>query len=210
MLVSSETERQTDAPFCRKKEGHLVSLTAGQFTRSLITKEVFLEIKKLRCVQCKSCLSALSVIIIPCRTMVHPNVAVMYGCLVGNTNPAFLHAYCSRGTLKDVLNNKELELDWIFSLSFGLDAAEGMSYLHSKRIIHGRLSTSACMINEQWTLKIKGILLLLEYNLSLAIIIIQSGLQLSTPLTRRLSKGSNFTSSYCSKWLEEKTAQSVW
>ena len=135
----------------------MVSLTAGKFTRSLITKEVFLEIKKLRCIQCKSCLPALSVITTICRTMVHPNVAILYGCLVGEANAAFLHAYCSRGTLEDVLNNKELELDWIFSLSFGLDAAEGMSYLHSKRIIHGRLSTSACMINEQWTLKIKGI-----------------------------------------------------
>lgn len=91
------------------------------------------------------------------RTLAHPNVAVLYGCLVGETKSAFLHAYSSRGTLHNVLNNTELQLDWVFSLSFGLDAAEAMTYLHSRKIIHGRLKTTTCIINEQWTLKIKGI-----------------------------------------------------
>lgn len=88
--------------------------------------------------------------------MAHPNVASFYGCLVADTKSAYLYAHGSRGTLEDVLNNKGLELDWVFSLSFGLDAAEGMAYLHNKRIIHGRLSTATCVITEKWALQIKG------------------------------------------------------
>ncbi len=90
------------------------------------------------------------------RTMSHPNVAMLYGCLLSESRAAFLHEYCSRGTLQDVLNNSDLELDWVFKLSFALDAAEGMAYLHSRRVVHGRLSASTCSVNEQWTLKIKG------------------------------------------------------
>jgi serine/threonine protein kinase len=75
---------------------------------------------------------------------------------MGETESAFLHEYCSRGTLHEVLNNDEMELDWVFRLSFAVDAAQGMSYLHRQKITHGRLTTTACIINEQWTLKIKG------------------------------------------------------
>ena len=93
-----------------------------------------------------------------CRTISHPNVALFYGCLVSDSyGAAFLHEHCSRGTLKEVLENTELELDWVFRLSFALDAAGGMAYLHSKKITHGRLSTTTCIITEKWTLKIKGI-----------------------------------------------------
>ena len=88
--------------------------------------------------------------------MSHRNVATFIGCLLSESRAAFLHEYCSRGTLEDVLSNTELELDWVFKLSFALDAAEGMSYLHSRKIVHGRLSTTTCTVNEQWTLKIKG------------------------------------------------------
>ena len=76
---------------------------------------------------------------------------------------AFLYEHCSRGSLEDIFSNPELELDWVFRLSFALDAAEGMMYLHNKRIIHGRVSTATCIVNEQWTLKLKGIDKRLEY-----------------------------------------------
>jgi len=90
------------------------------------------------------------------RTLSHPNVAKLYGCFVGESKSALLYAYCSRGSLEEVLDNSDLQLDWVFSLSFGLDAAEGMAYLHNRKIVHGRLTTSSCIINEQWTLQIKG------------------------------------------------------
>ena len=92
-----------------------------------------------------------------CRTTSHTNTAQFHGCFLGNTEVAFLYEHCSRGSLEDIFSNPELELDWVFRLSFALDAAEGMMYLHNKRIIHGRVSTATCIVNEQWTLKLKGI-----------------------------------------------------
>ena len=91
-----------------------------------------------------------------CRRISHPNIAMLYGCLVGEAESAFLHEYCSRGTLREVLRIEEVELDWVFRLSFALDAAQGMSFLHERKIAHGRLTTNACIISEQWVLKIKG------------------------------------------------------
>lgn len=88
--------------------------------------------------------------------MSHPNIATLFGFFINETKSAFLYEYCSRGTLKKLLNNSELELDWVFRVSFAIDVAEGMSFLHSKKIVHGRLKPAACIVNEKWTVKIKG------------------------------------------------------
>lgn len=92
----------------------------------------------------------------PSRTLGHPNVATFYGCLLNVVEQAFLYEHCFRGTLHDVLLDLELELDWVFKLSFALDIVEGMKYLHSRKVIHGRLNVKSCLVSQQWTLKIHG------------------------------------------------------
>ena len=90
------------------------------------------------------------------RSLHHHNVAVFIGCLLDMKKPAFIYEYCFRGTLKKLLEDSEVDLDWIFKLSFLLDIAEGMRYLHSRKVVHGRLSTACCLINDQWSVKIQG------------------------------------------------------
>lgn len=91
-----------------------------------------------------------------CRELNHCNICSFIGCILDNTKSALLYEYCTRGSLRDVLNNANFQFDWMFRLSFALDAAKGMSYLHSKKFIHGRLKSTTCVIDDQWTLRITG------------------------------------------------------
>lgn len=90
------------------------------------------------------------------RDLKHQNICTFHGCLLRKSRIAFLFEHCTRGSLESILLRSDIQFDWIFKLSFALDAAQAMAFLHSKKIIHGRLSSSNCMINEEWTLKIQG------------------------------------------------------
>ena len=90
------------------------------------------------------------------RILKHPNVSLFYGCLMDVKDQACLYEFCTRGSLDKILQDSEMDLDWIFKVSFIMDIAEGMRYLHSRKVIHGRLSTQCCLVNEQWTIKIQG------------------------------------------------------
>lgn len=94
----------------------------------------------------------------PLRELSHPNVCGFVGCILDPSFSALLYTFCPRGSLHDVLTTSTVSLNWIFKLSFAVDAASGMSYLHSKKIIHGRLSSEKCVLDEQWTLKVTGTL----------------------------------------------------
>lgn len=91
-----------------------------------------------------------------CRELEHPNICPFVGCILDVSTAALLYEFCSRGSLKDVLYNSSIELDWLFRLSFAIDAAKGMAFLHSKKIVHGHLKSKICVIDEHWTLKITG------------------------------------------------------
>ena len=90
------------------------------------------------------------------RDLKHQNICMFRGCLLGDACTALLYEYCSRGSLESILLRSDIYFDWMFRLSFALDAAQAMAFLHSKKIVHATLSTSNCMIDEKWTLKIQG------------------------------------------------------
>ena len=50
----------------------------------------------------------------------------------------------------------DIPLNWGFRLSFATDIARGMVYLHNKRLYHGRLTSSNCVIDGRWVVKISG------------------------------------------------------
>lgn len=54
------------------------------------------------------------------------------------------------------LISPDIPLNWGFRFSFVMDIARGMSYLHSKRLYHGRLFSSNCVIDDRWVVKITG------------------------------------------------------
>ena len=64
--------------------------------------------------------------------------------------------YCPKGSLNDVLQNDDIPLNWGFRFSFATDIARGMAYLHTKKLYHGRLTSSNCVIDDRWVIKISG------------------------------------------------------
>lgn len=69
---------------------------------------------------------------------------------------AILTEYCPKGSLNDVLQNDEIPLNWGFRFSFARDIARAMAYLHQRKINHGHLKSSNCIIDDRWVLKITG------------------------------------------------------
>ena len=69
---------------------------------------------------------------------------------------AILTEYCPKGSLNDVLQNDEIPLNWGFRFSFTRDIAGAMAYLHQRKIYHGHLKSSNCIIDDRWVLKITG------------------------------------------------------
>lgn len=55
-----------------------------------------------------------------------------------------------------MLQNEDIPLNWGFRFSFATDIARAMAYMHSKRMYHGRLTSSNCIIDDRWTVKICG------------------------------------------------------
>ncbi|XP_074039726.1 guanylyl cyclase at 32E [Leptinotarsa decemlineata] len=89
------------------------------------------------------------------REVRHENLIPFIGASVDHGNVAILTAYSGRGSLEDVLKNKDLNIDKMFVSSLVSDILKGMIYLHDSEIVsHGNLRTSNCLIDSRWVLQI--------------------------------------------------------
>ncbi|XP_069127745.1 atrial natriuretic peptide receptor 2-like [Argopecten irradians] len=88
------------------------------------------------------------------RELDHQNICKFVGGCIDVPNVSIVCEYCPKGSISDVLLNDEIPLNWAFRFSFAADIARGMDYLHSKKIMHGRLKSSNCVVDDRWTVKI--------------------------------------------------------
>lgn len=96
----------------------------------------------------------------------HPNVVMYLG--VCADPPLVLTEYCARGSLCDVLKRAShspaaaAALDWPRRLAMALDAAKGMTYLHSSDppVIHRDLKSPNLLVDKHWRVKV------CDFNLS--------------------------------------------
>ncbi len=92
------------------------------------------------------------------RLLDHPNICKFIGATLRDpTKQAIVSEYCPKGSLHDVLTKRDISLNWGFRFSFVSDIAQGVSYLHQKRIYHTRLTSTNCLIDNRWTVKVTGI-----------------------------------------------------
>lgn len=106
------------------------------------------------------------------RDVTHENTVRFLGACIECPDVLIITEYCPRGSLKDVLENDAIQLDWNFRMSlihdvvkvltrsrlfllFFLESLQGMSYLHSCEVsVHGKLRSCNCLIDGRFVLKI--------------------------------------------------------
>ncbi|XP_055356096.1 atrial natriuretic peptide receptor 1-like isoform X2 [Paramacrobiotus metropolitanus] len=89
------------------------------------------------------------------RDMVHENINRFVGICIEDNQVQILTEYCTKGSLSDVMENDALKLDWPFRFSLTNDVISGMTYLHDSPIeSHGNLTSSNCVIDSRFVLKI--------------------------------------------------------
>nr|XP_023509496.1 retinal guanylyl cyclase 1 [Equus caballus] len=98
------------------------------------------------------------------RELRHENVALYLGLfLAGGSSGAaapregmlaVVSEHCARGSLHDLLAQRDIKLDWMFKSSLLLDLIKGMRYLHHRGVAHGRLKSRNCVVDGRFVLKV--------------------------------------------------------
>lgn len=91
------------------------------------------------------------------RDVSHENTVRFVGACIDLPRPTvlILTEYCPKGSLKDVLENEQIQLDWNFRMSLIHDIVKGMAYLHNSDVqVHGKLRSCNCLIDGRFVLKI--------------------------------------------------------
>lgn len=91
------------------------------------------------------------------RDVSHENTVRFVGACIDLPGPTILilTEYCPKGSLKDVLENEAIQLDWNFRMSLIHDMVKGMAYIHNSNIVaHGKLRSCNCLIDGRFVLKI--------------------------------------------------------
>ncbi|ENN74133.1 hypothetical protein D910_11545 [Dendroctonus ponderosae] len=89
------------------------------------------------------------------KDLSNDNLVKFYGACIDSPNNCLLIEYCPRGSLQDILENPQYNLDWAFRMSLIMDVARGMNYLHDSDVkSHGALKSSNCLVDSRFVLKI--------------------------------------------------------
>jgi len=89
------------------------------------------------------------------RDITHENLVRFVGICMDDQNTAVLTELMVRGSLRDVLDNEKMQIDWTFRYSMISDIIEGMIFLHNSDIqYHGHLKSTNCVIDGRFMVKI--------------------------------------------------------
>ncbi|XP_026329869.1 guanylate cyclase 32E isoform X2 [Hyposmocoma kahamanoa] len=89
------------------------------------------------------------------RDLQHDNVNGFVGACIEPPNVCALSEYCTRGSLKDILENEDIKLDNMFIASLVADIIRGMIFIHESPIqYHGALRPSNCLVDARWVVKL--------------------------------------------------------
>ena len=88
------------------------------------------------------------------REIHHKNINPFIGAhMISNNDLLILTEFCSRGSLQDILADKEnVKLDHLWMTSFIIDLVKGMHFIHYSTPIevHGNLRSSNCVITSRY------------------------------------------------------------
>ncbi len=82
----------------------------------------------------------------------HPNILELYGIVV-DPERCMVMEFMAKGSLSDVLHSDE-PLSWAMLYQFGLGAAQGLLYLHEKKIVHRDLKSLNVLLDKDYQVKL--------------------------------------------------------
>lgn len=89
------------------------------------------------------------------RDIAHENLVKFFGICINEQDVAICTELMMRGSLRDILEENKIEIDWTFRYSMIYDIIEGMIYLHGSEIkYHGHLKSTNCVIDGRFMVKI--------------------------------------------------------
>lgn len=82
------------------------------------------------------------------RDITHENLVRFLGICLDDQNTAVLTELMVRGSLRDILDEGKIQIDWTFRYSMISDIIEGMLYLHNSEIqYHGHFKSTNCVVD---------------------------------------------------------------
>ncbi|XP_067144497.1 atrial natriuretic peptide receptor 1-like isoform X1 [Centruroides vittatus] len=89
------------------------------------------------------------------RDVTHENLIRFIGFCSDEPNIALITEFSPRGSLRELLSNEGIKIDWPFRFSLISDIIEGMIYLHQSPVTyHGRLKSTNCVIDGRFVVKL--------------------------------------------------------
>jgi len=84
----------------------------------------------------------------------HPNIVLFMGACLKNPDLFLITEYMTNGSIRELLDSREVLIESEHIRRFAIDACKGMNYLHSKKIIHRDLKTHNFLVDTNWNLKV--------------------------------------------------------
>ncbi|KAG8315278.1 hypothetical protein J6590_074376 [Homalodisca vitripennis] len=89
------------------------------------------------------------------RDLRHDNLNAFIGACTDPPHICIVTEYCTRGSLKDILENEDVKLDNMFVASLVADIIRGLIYLQDSPLhFHGNLKASNCLVDSRWVVKL--------------------------------------------------------
>ncbi|CAC5386854.1 Guanylate cyclase soluble subunit beta-2,Soluble guanylate cyclase gcy-31,Retinal guanylyl cyclase 1,Soluble guanylate cyclase gcy-35,Receptor-type guanylate cyclase gcy-28,Retinal guanylyl cyclase 2,Soluble guanylate cyclase 89Db,Heat-stable enterotoxin receptor,Soluble guanylate cyclase 88E,Guanylate cyclase soluble subunit alpha-2 [Mytilus coruscus] len=89
------------------------------------------------------------------RELDHNNIVKTVGFVIDPPELLYVTEFCSKGSLMDILENEDINLDWDFKYCLMWDILEGLEYLSRSCLrYHGNLKSSNCLVDGRFVLKL--------------------------------------------------------
>ncbi|VDL62259.1 unnamed protein product [Hymenolepis diminuta] len=116
-------------------KGNVVALKFLPYHRIDLTKDLLKEVSRV-------------------KNLNYDHICHFVGACIEPQHLCLVYEYCPKGSLRDVLEDEQIKLDWMFKISLMQDVCRGMIYLHHNYGPHGKLKSPNCMVDSRFSLKI--------------------------------------------------------